>query len=176
MNQREIYLAGGCFWGTEAYLKRIPGVLETEVGYANSAVADPSYEEVCSGETGAAEAVRVTYDADVLPLPLLLAAYLRTVDPFSLNRQGNDRGTQYRTGIYWTDDADRAAAIAALVSLARTSGKNPRIEAAPLANFSPAEAYHQDYLGRNPFGYCHVNLADARVFVEEHAADFGSAR
>ena len=71
MNQREIYLAGGCFWGTEAYLKRIPGVLETEVGYANSAVADPSYEEVCSGETGAAEAVRVTYDADVLPLPLL---------------------------------------------------------------------------------------------------------
>ena len=175
MNQREIYLAGGCFWGTEAYLKRIPGVLETEVGYANSTVAEPSYEEVCSGETGAAEAVRVTYDADVLPLPLLLAAYLRTVDPFSLNRQGNDRGTQYRTGIYWTDDADRAAVISALVSLARTSGKNPRIEAAPLANFSPAEAYHQDYLGRNPFGYCHVNLTDARVFVEEHAADFAIA-
>lgn len=88
-------------------MKRIPGVLETEVGYANSTVADPTYEEVCSGETGAVETVRVAYDADVLPLPLLLAAYLRTVDPFSLNRQGNDRGTQYRTGIYWTDDADR---------------------------------------------------------------------
>lgn len=176
VNQREIYLAGGCFWGTEAYLKRIPGVLETEVGYANSTVDDPAYEEVCSGETGAAETVRVIYDAEVLPLPLLLAAYLRTVDPFSLNRQGNDRGTQYRTGIYWIDDADRVAVTSALVNLACTSGRNPRIEAAPLVNFYPAEAYHQDYLGRNPFGYCHVNLADARAFVEEHAADFGSAR
>ncbi|MEE0706448.1 MAG: peptide-methionine (S)-S-oxide reductase MsrA, partial [Adlercreutzia sp.] len=97
MEKRDIYLAGGCFWGTEAYLKRLPGVLATEVGYANSVVADPSYEEVCSGETGAAEAVRVTYDADALPLPLLLEAYLRTIDPFSLNRQGNDRGAQYRT-------------------------------------------------------------------------------
>lgn len=81
MNRREIYLAGGCFWGTEAYLKRIPGVLETEVGYANSMVDDPAYEEVCSGETGAAETVRVIYDAEVLPLPLLLAAYLRTWIP-----------------------------------------------------------------------------------------------
>lgn len=175
MNQREIYLAGGCFWGTEAYLKRIPGVLETEVGYANSTVADPTYEEVCSGETGAVETVRVAYDADVLPLPLLLAAYLRTVDPFSLNRQGNDRGTQYRTGIYWTDDADRAAVTSVLVNLACASGRNPRIEAGPLRNFAPAEAYHQDYLGRNPFGYCHVNLADARAFVKEHAADFAIA-
>ena len=94
----------------EAHSRR---VLETEVGYANSTLVDPTYEEVF-GETGAAEAVRVIYDADVLPLPLLLAAYLRTVDPFSLNRQGNDRGTQYRTGIYWTDDADRAAVTSAL--------------------------------------------------------------
>lgn len=173
MEKRDIYLAGGCFWGTEAYLKRLPGVLATEVGYANSTVADPTYEEVCSGETGAAEAVRVTYDADALPLPLLLEAYLRTIDPFSLNRQGNDRGTQYRTGIYWVDPAAEAAVVSALVSLARVEGKMPRVEYGPLQNFSPAEAYHQDYLGRNPFGYCHVNLADARAFVAEHAAEFG---
>lgn len=176
MKQREIVLAGGCFWGTEAYLKRLPGVLATEVGYANSTVADPTYEEVCSGETGTAEAVRVTYDADALPLPLLLEAYLRTIDPFSLNRQGNDRGTQYRTGIYWVDPADEAAVVSALVSLARVEGKMPRVEYGLLQNFHPAEAYHQDYLGRNPFGYCHVNLADARAFVAEHAVDFAIAR
>ena len=137
-------------------------------------VPEPTYEEVCSGETGAAETVRVAYDADVIPLPLLLQAYLRTIDPFSLNRQGNDCGTQYRTGIYWTNPADEAAVVSALVNVARASGKQPRVEYGPLQNFYPAEAYHQDYLGRNPFGYCHVNLADARAFVTEHAADFGA--
>lgn len=175
MNKREIYLAGGCFWGTEAYLKRLPGILETEVGYANSSLPEPSYEDVCSGGTGAAEAVRVVYDADTITLPLLLNAYMRTIDPFSLNRQGNDRGTQYRTGIYWTDDADREAVISALVQLARRSGKTPRIEAKPLESFYPAEGYHQDYLGMNPTGYCHVNLSDARAFIEEHASDFAIA-
>ena len=84
MDLRETYLAGGCFWGTEAYLKLLPGVIETEVGYANSLVDDPSYEDVCSGETHAAEAVRVRYDADIIPLSLLLKAYLRTIDPLSL--------------------------------------------------------------------------------------------
>ena len=176
MNRHEIYLAGGCFWETEAYLKRIPGVLETEVGYANSSLPDPTYEQVCSGATGAAETVRVTFDADVLPLPLLLAAYLRTIDPFALNRQGNDVGTQYRTGIYWVDPADEAAVVSSLMNLARTAGTNPRIEAGPLQNFYLAEGYHQDYLGQNPLGYCHVNLADADAFVVEHAADFAIAR
>lgn len=176
MDKREIYLAGGCFWGTEAYMKRLPGVLATEVGYVNSAALEPTYEGVCSGETGAAEAVRVVYDADVIPLPLLLKAYLRTIDPFSLNRQGNDRGTQYRTGIYWTDPTDEAAVASALVSVARTAGKAPRVEYGPLKNFYPAEAYHQDYLDRNPFGYCHVNLADARAFAAEHAVDFAIAQ
>ena len=176
MNRHEIYFAGGCFWGTEAYLKRIPGVLETEVGYANSTVPDPTYEQVCSGATGAAEAVRVVFDVDVLTLPLLLAAYLRTVDPFSLDRQGNDVGTQYRTGIYWTDPTDETVVVSALVNLARTVGKNPRIEAGKLRNFYSAESYHQDYLGRNPLGYCHVNLVDVDVFMAEHAADFAIAR
>lgn len=174
MDKREIYLAGGCFWGTEAYLKRLPGVLETEVGYANSAVPDPSYEEVCTGATDAAETVRVAYDADVISLPLLLAAYLRTIDPFSLNQQGNDRGTQYRTGIYWTDPADEQACASALANVARETGKRPVVELGPLRSFYPAEGYHQGYLDANPFGYCHVNLADAQAFVDEHAADFGA--
>lgn len=174
MNVHEIYLAGGCFWGTEAYLKKLPGVIETEVGYANANVENPSYEDVCTGATDAAEAVKVTYDADVISLPLLLQAYLRTIDPFSLNRQGNDVGTQYRTGIYWTDPDDRRAAESLLTELACNAGKQPRVEAAPLLNFYLAEGYHQDYLGKNPFGYCHVNLADADAFVREHAADFES--
>ncbi len=174
MNMHEIYLAGGCFWGTEAYLQRLPGVVDTEVGYANSLIEDPSYEEVCSGRTEAAEAARVRYDADIIPLALLLKAYFRTIDPLSRNRQGNDRGTQYRTGIYWTDPADEPVVRTSLSALALQLGQTPRIEAASLGNFSPAEAYHQDYLARNPFGYCHVNLADARAFVTEHERDFSS--
>lgn len=174
MDTREIYLAGGCFWGTEAYLKKLPGIIDTEVGYVNANVENPSYEDVCTGTTNAAEAVKVTYDADVISLSLLLQAYLRTIDPFSLNRQGNDVGTQYRTGIYWTDPADARAAESLLMDLASKTGKQPRVEAAPLANFYPAENYHQDYLGKNPFGYCHVNLADATAFIAEHAADFGA--
>lgn len=176
MNKREIYLAGGCFWGTEAYLKKLPGILETEVGYANSEIPEPSYEQVCSGETHAAEAVRVEYDADVIPLPLLLEAYMRTIDPTLLNRQGNDVGTQYRTGIYWVVPEDESAARSALVKAARRTGKAIRVEAGPLRNFYPAESYHQDYLDANPMGYCHVNLADANAFLVEHAADFAIAQ
>ena len=174
MDPREIYLAGGCFWGTEAYLKKLPGIIDNEVGYVNASVENPSYEDVCTGTTNAAEAVKVTYDADVISLPLLLQAYLRTIAPFSLNRQGNDVGTQYRTGIYWTDPTDARAAESLLMELARKAGIQPRVEAEPLANFYPAESYHQDYLGKTPFGYCHVNLADATAFIAEHAADFGA--
>ncbi len=172
MNKHEIYLAGGCFWGTEAYIKKLPGIIETEVGYANANKDNPSYEDVCTGTTEAAETVKVSYNADVISLPLLLQAYLRTIDPFSLNRQGNDIGTQYRTGIYWSDPTDAPLVESSLIGLARKSGKQPRVEAAPLANFYPAESYHQDYLDKNPFGYCHVNLTDADAFVAEHELDF----
>lgn len=175
MDRREIILAGGCFWGTEAYLKRLPGVLETEVGYANSQVPQPTYEEVCSGKTNAAEAVRVIYDSAVIPLPLLLEAYLRTIDPTALNRQGNDRGTQYRTGIYWTDPRDAAAVAAALAKVERHLGRPVRVEAEPLQSFFTAEDCHQGYLDANPSGYCHVDLADAERFVREHQADFAIA-
>ena len=176
MNKGEIVLAGGCFWGTEAYLKRLPGIIQTEVGYANSSTPQPSYEEVCSGETGAAEAVRVIYDKDVISLPLLLEAYLRTIDPTSLNRQGNDCGTQYRTGIYWTDEQDAPIVISELNKVERRIGRRVRVEACPLQSFYPAEPYHQNYLDANPLGYCHVNLADAADFVSEHAADFAIAQ
>lgn len=173
MVRKKICLAGGCFWGTEAYLRKLPGVLRTQVGYANSRVADPGYELVCSGTTGAAEAVMVEYDADVLPLSLLLDAFFRSIDPTSVNRQGNDRGTQYRSGIYWADGADRTA-IRRAIERAQAQHDAPIVtEAARLENFVPAEDYHQDYLQKNPSGYCHVNLADADRFVAEHVDEFG---
>lgn len=175
MDKREIILAGGCFWGTEAYLKQLPGVMDTEVGYANACISHPTYEAVCAGETGAAEAVRVTYDADVIPLPLLLEVYFRTIDPTLLNRQGNDWGTQYRTGIYWTDARDAPVVQSELAKLERRVGKLLRVEAQALENFFPAEDYHQDYLEANPLGYCHVNPADVKDFVASHQADFAIA-
>lgn len=175
MNEREIVLAGGCFWGTEAYLKQLPGIVDTEVGYANSLIPHPDYEDVCTGETGAAEAVRVRYEPKIIPLPLLLEGYFRTIDPTTLNRQGNDRGTQYRTGIYWADEQDASTVISELAKLERRVGKPLRVEAKRLENFFPAESYHQDYLDANPRGYCHVNLADAKEFITEHQTDFAIA-
>lgn len=174
MRMQEIYLSGGCFWGTEAYIKKLPGITSTEVGYANGITDHPTYEDVCSGETNAAECVRVEYDADVIPLSLLLEAFLRTIDPTSLNKQGNDRGTQYRTGIYWTDDSDAFIVKSTLAQLQQNLDKPIVVEAEPLKSFFPAEEYHQDYLDKNPSGYCHVNLADATRFISEHAKEFGS--
>ncbi|MDY4041475.1 MAG: peptide-methionine (S)-S-oxide reductase MsrA [Collinsella sp.] len=174
----EIYLAGGCFWGTEAFLKKLPGVLTCEVGYANGngSVSEPSYEQVCSGETGHAETVRVTFDPARISLPLLLKAYFTTIDPTSVNRQGGDAGTQYRTGVYWTDPADEAPVRTALYQLQRELSAAGRgrvaIEAAPLTEFWPAEDYHQDYLDKNPGGYCHVDLGGAERFIAEHARAF----
>ena len=171
MGKHEIYLAGGCFWGTQAYLQKLPGILMTEVGYANSNADSPSYEQVCSGATDAVETVRVLFDDDRMPLALLLRGFFRTIDPTTKNRQGNDRGTQYRSGIYWTDPADAATVQAALAELQTQYAKPLVVEAMPLRNFFGAEAYHQDYLQKNPFGYCHVNLADADDFLKEHALD-----
>lgn len=173
MREREIYLAGGCFWGTQAYMAKLPGVLATQVGYANSNSADPTYEDVCTGSTGAAECVRVRYDSDVIGLTLIVEAFLRTIDPTSLSRQGNDRGTQYRSGIYWTDDADAFIVRSMLAELRYRSGANIVVEAKPLGNFWAAEEYHQDYLAKNPGGYCHVDLSDASRFIAEHASEFG---
>lgn len=157
MNIQEIYLAGGCFWGTEHFLGLVGGVEGTQVGYANSNIANPTYQEVCTGRTGAAETVKVTYDADRVSLPFLLSLYYRTIDPTSLNRQGNDRGTQYRTGIYYTDPADSSVIAASLRHLQQSYSKPLAVEFGPLINFYPAEDYHQDYLDKNPGGYCHID-------------------
>ena len=127
-NQKEIYLAGGCFWGTEHFMKQIRGVEATQVGYANSTVADPDYRQVCSGRTGAAEAVKVVYDPAEVGLPLLLGLYFKTIDPTSLNKQGNDRGTQYRTGIYYTDLADREVIVRAVDELSKRYDRPLAIE------------------------------------------------
>ena len=152
----EIYLAGGCFWGAEKYLAAIRGVLKTQVGYANGTTENPSYEDVCRRGTGHAEAVRVVYDKAVLPLKFLLSLYYEAVDPTSLNRQGNDRGVQYRTGIYYTDADDRPVIDASIAGLREKLAKPVAIEVGPLKNFSPAEEYHQKYLDKNPGGYCHI--------------------
>ena len=152
-----IYLAGGCFWGTEHFMKQIHGVVDAEAGYANSNVPNPTYREVCSGNTGAAETVRVVYDADSVTLPFLLNLYYQTIDPTSLNKQGNDRGTQYRTGIYYTNEKEAAVVAQSLEALQARYDRPIAIETGKLKNFYVAEDYHQDYLDNNPGGYCHIN-------------------
>ncbi len=159
MNSKKIYLAGGCFWGTEHLFSLVDGVEKTVAGYANSNVPHPSYEMVCSGRTGAAETVEVVYDDVKVGLTDLLSIYFKSIDPTTLNRQGNDIGTQYRTGIYYNDSAD-VEVIEAFVAMVQRRFKEPlAVEVAPLRNFYPAELYHQQYLYKNPGGYCHVDPA-----------------
>lgn len=161
-----IYLAGGCFWGLEAFVRQLPGVHATEVGYANGATRNPSYAEVCSGTTGHAETVRVTYDPCILPTEVLLEGFFSVIDPTALNRQGNDVGTQYRSGIYWEDPADERTARAVRARV-QTSYNAPVVtEIEPIQGFYPAEEYHQDYLVKNPRGYCHIRPGAAQAFVE----------
>lgn len=157
MNLKKIYLAGGCFWGTQHLFSLVDGVTSAITGYANSSVPDPSYREVCTGRTGAAETVEVTYNPDRVGLTDLLRLYFKSIDPTSFNRQGNDVGTQYRTGIYYTDPADKTVIDSALATLQRRYSRPLAIEAGVLENFYPAEEYHQDYLDKNPGGYCHIN-------------------
>ena len=153
---KEIYLAGGCFWGAEAYFKNIPGVTSTEVGYANGRTDNPSYEEVCQMNTGHAEAVKVVYEDDRTGLPFLLEQYYDIINPLSLNRQGNDIGTQYRTGIYFTDPEDEGIIIESIRELQKKFERRIAIEVKPLDNYYKAEEYHQKYLDKNPGGYCHI--------------------
>lgn len=153
---RDIYLAAGCFWGAEHYLKKIAGVTMTEVGFANGRTENPTYKEVYTDTTGYAECVHVQYDDTRLGLPFLLRLYLRAIDPTSLNRQGEDEGTRYRTGIYYTDAADEPVARAILDEAQKDYDAPLCVELLPLHNFYRAEEYHQDYLDKNPDGYCHL--------------------
>lgn len=172
-----IYLAGGCFWGVERYLSFVRGVLGTEVGYANGTTESPTYQEVVTGRTGHAETVRVAYDPAVAPLPFLLELFYKAIDPTSVNRQGPDIGTQYRTGVYYTDPADRSVIERSLIRLQEALGEPIAVEMGPLTNFTPAEEYHQDYLDKNPRGYCHIggSLFKAAREAEPDAAHFEAA-
>lgn len=161
MKTRSLHLAGGCFWGLEAYFQRIPGVIDAVSGYANGHTENPSYEDVTRRGSGHAETVRVTWDSERLSLEDILAYYLRVIDPTSLNRQGNDRGSQYRTGVYYTDPADQPAIAAVLAAEQHNYSKPIVVENLPLAHFYPAEEYHQDYLLKNPDGYCHIDIRRA---------------
>ena len=155
---KEIYLAGGCFWGTEHFFKQIRGVTETEVGFANGHTENPTYQEVYTDKTGFAETVLVKYDPDVVSLEFLLQMYFVAIDPTSLNKQGHDEGTRYRTGIYYTDSADLAIINKVYEAEQQKYSQPFAVERLPLENYYPAEDYHQDYLDKNPDGYCHLPL------------------
>ena len=156
MSVKTIYLAGGCFWGTQKFFDQFEGVLFTQVGYANGPTENPSYQEVCRS-SGHAETVRIDYDPDTVSLTRLLDWYFLTVDPTSYHRQGGDKGVQYRTGIFYTDLA-QLPEIKARFALEQAKYKAPLlVEVLPLENFYPAEEYHQKYLDKNPGGYCHIS-------------------
>ncbi len=156
-NLKEIYLAGGCFWGTEKYLANINGIVKTDVGYANGNTENPTYQEVCHNNTGHAEAVRVFYDPTQIRLEFILSLYYDVINPTSVNRQGEDRGTQYRTGIYYVDEKDVEVIRMSLNELQAKFDKPIAIELLPLRNYYLAEEYHQKYLDKNPNGYCHIH-------------------
>lgn len=150
-----ITLGGGCFWCTEAVYEQVQGVTSVESGYSNGHAKDPSYEQVCTGETGHNEVVRVTFDNSRISLREVLEIFFVVHDPTSLNRQGNDVGTQYRSGIYWHDPAQEAVAREVLAEVQALHGGRAVTEVLPLQNYSRAEAYHQHYFANHPGqGYC----------------------
>jgi len=152
----KIYLAGGCFWGLEKYMSGIRGVISTQVGYTNGKTAHPSYEDVCNRNTGHAETVKVHYDPGIVPLPFLLDLFFDAIDPTSVNRQGGDRGTQYRSAIFYSEVSDLPIIELSLQRLQKLYDKTIAVQVEPLDNFYPAEDYHQKYLDKNPNGYCHI--------------------
>ena len=155
---KDIYLAGGCFWGAEHFFKQMEGVVLTEVGFANGHTPDPTYKEVYTDTTGYAETVHVRYDTDRVGLKFLLRMFFKAIDPTSLNKQGEDEGTRYRTGIYYTDPADLPL-IGTVYGEEQSRHEEPVVvEVKPLLVFYRAEDYHQNYLDKNPDGYCHLPL------------------
>ena len=173
---KEIVLAGGCFWGMEGYFEKVYGVLQVTSGYANGEGV-PNYRDLCAGLYDHAEAIRVVYDEEKTSLYHLLAHFFRVVDPTTLNRQGNDFGKQYRSGIYYLDPSEEAG-IRNFVSLYEKDYKKPLVvEIEPVDNFFKAEEYHQDYLKKNPGGYCHIPLWIAdEIFIPIRVYDVISAK
>ena len=155
----EIYLAGGCFWGLEEYFSRISGVLQTSVGYANGQVETTNYQLI--KETDHAETVQVVYDEKVVSLREILLYYFRVIDPLSVNQQGNDRGRQYRTGIYYLEEANLPTINTVVREQELLIGRKIAVEVEKLRHYILAEDYHQEYLKKNPGGYCHIDVRDA---------------
>ena len=156
---KTIFLAAGCFWGAQHYLKQIHGVVETETGFANGDTEKPTYEEVYTDRTGYAEAVRVVFDPEVLPLRKLLNLYFDCIEPTSVNRQGNDEGIRYRTGIYYIEPEDCLVIREVYSEVQRGYSAPLAVEVEPIRNFFPADESHQDYLEKHPDGYCHLPQA-----------------
>ena len=155
---KEIILAGGCFWGVEAYFQRLNGVIKTAVGYTDGVSENPTYKEVCSGITNHAEACKIIYDENIITLKKSLEHFFRIIDPTSLNRQGYDIGTQYRTGIYYKTAEDKEIAENFIKAEAEKYNKPIVVDIKKESRFWDAEEYHQNYLIKNPGGYCHVDL------------------
>ena len=160
--QNTIYFAGGCFWGVEHFFKGVDGVLATEPGYANGNTANPTYEQVYTDTTGFAETVRVVYDPSRVGLGKLVRLFFTTIDPLSLNRQGHDEGTRYRTGVYYTSEDELPVIEEEFRLLRGRIGADPVVELEPLRCFYGAEERHRDYLDKNAGGYCHLPLKTFR--------------
>ena len=158
MNKKTIYLAGGCFWGAEHFFQQIGGIVGTRTGFANGNTENPTYKEVYTDTTGFAETVKIDYDADRMPLEKLLNLFFMIIDPTSLNKQGEDEGTRYRTGIYYTDPSELDTIKNVYAEQEAKAGQPLVVEVEELRNWYSAEDYHQDYLNRNPTGYCHLPL------------------
>ena len=153
---KTIYLAGGCFWGVEHFFSLAKGIVSTRVGYANGTKDNPKYEDLKHGLDDASETVEIIYDENIISLEKVLELYLRVVDPYSINKQGEDEGVQYRTGVYYLDENSGQIVLNYFKS---HLNPNYKIEVKPLNKFFLAEEYHQDYLNKNPTGYCHINMA-----------------
>lgn len=155
---KRIVLAGGCFWGVEAYYKLLDGIIKTSVGYVNGNTSNPTYEDLLNNTATHAEAVELFYDEEVISLTKILEHMFRFIDPTSLNKQGGDFGIQYRTGIYYMDEADKNIIDSFILKMNKIYHDRIVVEVRKEAGYYLAEDYHQDYLDKNPNGYCHVNL------------------
>jgi peptide-methionine (S)-S-oxide reductase len=157
--------AAGCFWGVEKVFSALPGVVSTRVGYTGGTVKDPTYEQVCTGLTGHAEAIEMTFDPSKISYDELLEVFFRHHDPTTANRQGNDVGTQYRSAIFYHSPEQKKSAEKALAALEGAKIFRSKIvtEVSPASEFYAAEEYHQKYLKKNPLGYCHIQLQSAKI-------------
>jgi peptide-methionine (S)-S-oxide reductase len=160
---KSIVLAGGCFWGVEAYFDQLKGVVETSVGYVDGNKKNPSYDEVCAGIASHTEACKVIYDENVVSLEQLLEHFFRIINPFSVNKQGNDIGAQYRSGIYLDDMSEKERIVSYMKSYFDKNYDKVAVKIKENKDYDLAEPNHQKYLKKNPFGYCHVNLGLAKA-------------